>query len=79
MAKPMWYHELEDILLPLALEAASKASPNVLHVELRLENGSIKVVVSQRPTPEEQKKVANSAPHVLLRLFRQTPCNLIQQ
>lgn len=60
MAKPMWYHELEDLLLPLALEAASKASLNVLHVELRLENGSIKVVVSQRPTPEEQKKIASS-------------------
>lgn len=56
----MWYHELEDLLLPLAFEAASNVSPNVLHVELRLENGSIKVVVSQRPTPEEQRDVANS-------------------
>lgn len=60
MAKPMWYHELEDRLVPLAFEAASKVSQNVSHVELRLENGSIKVVVSHRPTPEEQKAVAES-------------------
>ena len=60
MAKMMWYHELEDRLLPLAFQAASKASQNVCHVELRLENGSIKVVVFERPTAEEQKKIANA-------------------
>jgi hypothetical protein len=60
VAKPTWYHELEDRLVPLVFEAACKASPNVSHVELRLENGSIKAVVNQRPTPEERKKVANT-------------------
>lgn len=60
MTKPTWYHELEDRLLPLAFEAASKASPHVGHVELRLENGSIKVVMLQRPTPEDQRRIANS-------------------
>lgn len=56
----MWYHDLEDRLIPLAFEAANKACSHVSHVELRLENGSIKVVVLQRPTPEEQKKVATA-------------------
>ncbi len=56
----MWYHELEDRLLPLAFDAACEASPNVRHVELRLENGSVKVVVSERPTVDEQQKVAES-------------------
>lgn len=58
MANLMWYHDLEDRLLPLAFEAANRVCSHVAHVELRLENGSIKVVVLQRPTPEEQKKVA---------------------
>lgn len=65
MSKLAWYHELEDRLLPLAFEAASRVSPHVCHVELRLENGSIKVVVFQRPTPEEQKVITNSIKRTL--------------
>jgi hypothetical protein len=52
----MWYHELENRVVPAAYAAASRACSHVQHVELRLEHGSIIVVVRNRPTVEENKK-----------------------
>ena len=50
----MWYHDLEDKVVPVAYAAACKVCDHVHHVELRLENGGIYIIVEHRPTEKEQ-------------------------
>ncbi|MGO8903087.1 MAG: hypothetical protein ACLQU5_32810 [Isosphaeraceae bacterium] len=53
----MWYHELEDELVPAAYDAARKVCDHVHHAELRLENGGVYVIVERRPTEQEHLAV----------------------
>jgi hypothetical protein len=61
----MWYHELEDQLVPVAYEAACGVCDHVHHAELRLENGGIYVIVERRPTEQECQTVASAVRQAL--------------
>jgi hypothetical protein len=62
---PVWYHELEDELVPVAYEAARKICDHVHHAELRLENGGVYVIVERRPTEPEYISVASAVKRAL--------------
>jgi hypothetical protein len=61
----VWHHELEDKVVPVAYEAACKVCDHVHHAELRLENGSVCVIVEKRPTDQEQLAVVMAVKQAL--------------
>jgi hypothetical protein len=61
----MWYHDLENQIVPVAYTTARAVCDHVERVDLRLENGALHVVVEHRPTDQERISIIAAVKHAL--------------